>query len=339
MRNTIMGKQISAPILIRMLLVMLIGMIMLTGCGVTNRILGSLDADNLGRKYNITLIAKKSEGIFWSNVFLGASAASTEYNINLTLKGPDNEEDYVTQNEMIHQAVLDGSDAIVISAIDFIANAVAVDQAAAAGVHIVVIDSDVNSDLVGSRVGTDNFEAGRVAGQAVLDVEAQQLNIGLVNFNVITENGQSRERGFRSVVGEDPRVRIIDTINVNSTVDSAKEGAIQMLSRNPEINVIVTFNEWTSLGVGNAIYKLGLGQDVHVVAFDSNVHSIDMLERGDIDALVIQTPFVMGYLGVERAYHLIRGQEVDAYTYTPVKLVTRENLFDEDYMRMIFVFD
>jgi ribose transport system substrate-binding protein len=295
--------------------------------------------DSLGAKYTITLIPKTETGIFWSNVYSGASAASTEYNINLVFKGPDNEEDYQTQNEMIRQAVSDGTDAIVFSAIDFLANADAIDEAAAAGVKIVVIDSDVNSDMVSSRIGTDNYGAGRVAGQAVTASDEAQLSIGIVNFNVITENGQSRERGFRSIIAEDPRARIIDTINVVSTVESAKEGTIEMLERNPEINVIATFNEWTSLGVGFAMRELGDEVDIKVVAFDSNVHSVDMLEIGEMDALVIQAPYAMGYLGIETAYRLIQGHEVESVIYTPVLLATRENMYDEEYKRMIFVFD
>ena len=33
--------------------------------------------------------------------------------------GPDNEEDYITQNRMIEEAVTDGTDVIVFSAIDY----------------------------------------------------------------------------------------------------------------------------------------------------------------------------------------------------------------------------
>ena len=310
------------------------------GCNqMTHNLLGGNGLEGIGSKYTITLIAKTDEGIFWSNVYAGASAASTEYNLNLVFKGPDNEEDYMTQNQMIFQAVEDGTDAIVFSAIDFLANAQAIDQAAAAGVEIVVIDSDVNSDKIRSRIGTDNYGAGRVAGEAVLASDKEELNIGIVNFNVITENGQSRERGFRSVVAEDSRARIVDTINVISTVEYAREGTIEMLERNPEINVIATFNEWTSLGVGFAMREIGEERNITVVAFDSNVYSVDMLENGEINALVIQSPYAIGYLGVEAAYRLLQGNGVEPVIYTPVMLATRENMYDEEYKRLIFVFD
>ena len=52
--------------------------------------------------------------------------------------------------------------------------------------------------------------------------------------------------------------------------------------------MVVTFNEWTSLGVGWAIRDLDRGDRTQVVAFDSNVVSVGMLETGEVDALIVQ---------------------------------------------------
>lgn len=191
------------------------------GCGGWNRV-HIEKKDSAIRKQKVTLIAKSTESAFWKSVFAGAGAASTEYNMELKCIGPDNEEDYITQNRMIEEAVADGTDVIVFSAIDYEGNAEAVDRAAKEGVKIVVIDSDVKSKEVSCRIGTDNYEAGCLAGKAALDMDEEEINIGIVNFDATTENGQSREKGFRDTVGKDKRAVIVDTINVNSTIDSAK---------------------------------------------------------------------------------------------------------------------
>ena len=38
------------------------------------------------------------------------------------------------------------------------------------------------------------------------------------------------------------------------------------------------------------------------VAFDSNVTTVDALQSGAMDALVVQNTYAMGYFGVESAY-------------------------------------
>ena len=290
-------------------------------------------------QYRVAMVVKSTQSAFWQSVFAGARAAGTEYNVELTFAGPESEEDYRTQNEMIDQAVADGAQAIVFSAVDFDANAEAVNRAAAAGVRIVVIDSDVNSTAVEIRIGTDNYEAGRMAGRAALAAPDEELYVGVVNFDAKTANGQQREQGFRDALEAEERVAELQTINVRSATEDAREATAAFLRENPEINVIATFNEWTSLGVGWAIRDLGLKDSTCVVAFDSNVVCVGMLERGELDALIVQNPYAMGYLGVEAAFRLLAGAapaqtEVD----TETTLVNRENMFEEEYQKILFGF-
>lgn len=308
------------------------------GCGRENP--ESVTEKGNSQKHKVVLIAKSTTSAFWKSVQSGANAASTEYNMDFLFEGPANEEDYETQNKMIEQAVEDGAEAIVLSAVDYYANAQAIEEAAGKGVQTVVIDSDVSSNLVQCRIGTDNYVAGSMAGEAVLAAEDETLHIGIVNFDKNSENGQEREEGFRDTVQKDSRAVIVDTINVISSTQEAKEGTEEMLKRHPQINVIVTFNEWTSLGVGYAIRELKLGDSTTVVAFDSNVVSVGMLETGEVDALIVQNPYAMGYLAIESAYNLLEGYSLEADTvYTDTMLVTRENMFDDECQRALFAFE
>lgn len=296
-------------------------------------------ASSENNKHYVAVITKSTTSAYWKSVFAGANAAGTEYNLELTFGGPENEEDYRTQNEMIERAVINGAEVIVFSAVDFNANADAINNAARQGVKIVVIDSDVKSDQVSSRISTDNFKAGCMAGEAVLNSLEPELYIGIVNFDKNSANGQQREAGFRSIVDKESNVSVVDTINVKSTIEDSKKDTEAMLEKYPEINVIVTFNEWTSLGVGYAVKALGLAEETKVVAFDSNVVSVGMLETGEVDALIVQNPYAMGYLGVETAYNLIFGIPVEEEVNTTTTLITRDNMFDEECQRVLFSFD
>ena len=282
-------------------------------------------------KTQVAMIVKSTESAFFKSVFAGARAAATEYNLNVTFNGPESEEDYVTQNEMVRQAMEDGVDVIVFSAVDYNANAEIIGQAAQRGIKIVVIDSDVNSSMVSCRIGTNNLQAGVKAAEAALAVGEDELYIGIVNYDVNSANGQQRELGFRQTVEQDPRVKDITTINVLSTTEDARAGAKEMLLSDSRINVVVTFNEWTSLGVGWAIRDLDRGDRTQVVAFDSNVVSVGMLETGEVDALIVQNPYAMGYLGVETAANLINGQTGGPSVIdTATTIVTRENMYERE---------
>ena len=292
------------------------------------------------RKARVALIVKSTESAFWKSVQAGASSASTEYNLQMSFQGPDSEEDYETQNQMIQEAIEEGVEAIVFSAVDYNANSEAIQEAARKGIKIVVIDSDVNASQVSSRIGTDNFKAGFMAGEAALQADEEEIYIGIVNYDIHSANGQGREAGFRECIAGDGRVKGVETINVLSTTEDAREGTKEMLRNHPEINVIATFNEWTSLGVGWAIRDLGCKDEVWVTAFDSNAVSVGMLETGEVDNLIVQNPYAMGYLGVETAFDLISGRKKpEEWVVTETILVNRENMFQEECQKILFPFN
>lgn len=294
---------------------------------------------DLNRDY-VAVIGKSEKSSFWISVSSGARAAAAEYNLDMRFIAPDSEEDYVSQNKMIRDAIDDGAKAIIFSAIDYNANSAAINEAIAAGIPVVVIDSDVNSDGVSCRIMTDNYEAGRMAGLQALEDNNGKLVIGVVNYDINSANGQERERGFCDAVRESGRDCEIYTINCPSTKDDAYEGTCRLLEEHPDINVIAALNELMSLGSGYAIRDLGLKQSVDIYAFDSNVISVGMLETGEIDGLVVQNPYSMGYLGVETAYQLINGIQLPSDRIdTTTTYVNYANMYDIDIQRMIFRFD
>ena len=328
-----MRHSIGTKVVVVMLL-MSFALSIFSGCGT-----GSHDAEERSKIY-VAIIAKSTTSAYWKTTFAGAKAASAEYNLEVSIEGPENEEDYEAQNQMIYTAVGNGADAIVLSAVDYNANAVAVNDAVTAGVKVIVIDSDVNSDLVSCRISTDNYKAGEMVGVAVLSGEEEKLQVGIINFDEHTANGQQREKGFRDYVEGNERVTIVASTNVNSVIDEAKDATIKMLKDNPQINIVVTFNEWTSLGVGYAVKDLGQAEKTRVVAFDNNVVSVGMLETGEVDALVVQNPYAMGYLGVAYAWRLINGEKIkETVIDTTTTLITRDNMYDIENQKVLFSFD
>lgn len=289
-------------------------------------------------RYKVALVAKSTSTDFWKAVFVGAEAAATEYNMDLTIDGPETEEDYETQNEMIAQAVENGAQALVFSAIDFDANAPAIEAAADKGVKIVVIDSAVNAEDVATYIGTDNYSAGQMAAEAALQGTQGALKVGIVNYDVNSANGQDRERGAVDTFAGSGRAEIVATIHTLAEASSAQEDTRKMLQEHPEINALLAFNEPTSVGAAQAVEELHLQNALWMVAFDSNLVTIDALQTGVVDALVIQNTYEMGYFGVQSAYKLLSGQrsEVEKHVDTATRVINRENLFDLDSQKVLF---
>ena len=312
-------------------MLLLLAALLLSACGHT---------EGRAAQYKIYLITKSTSTEFWRSVFAGANAARAEYNVNLVIRGPDTEENYAGQNMYIQEAIRNHADAIVFSAISYTENAAAIDEAAEAGIKIVVIDSDVNSSRVSARIGTDNIQAGRITAAAALDTDEQHLSVGIVNFAQFSRNGEEREIGLREQLEKDPRVEEICTVNSLTDHDAARESATKLLREHPEINILIGLNEPLGVGVAEASEELKLKDRVRVISFDSNIRCIELLRHGDVSALIVQNPYAMGYLGVETAWKILEGQSFrpDQLIDTATSIITQENMFSVEGQKALFSF-
>ncbi len=303
-------------------------------------LLGACAGASAASPRKVALVVKSTQSQFFLSVFAGAEAAAAEYNLELTITGPDSEEDYETQNQLVAQAVADGAQVVIFSATDFSNTAPAIDEAARQGVGIVAIDSGVDSQAVATYIGTDNYAAGAMAAQAALSLDEGELRVGIVNYGLNSANGQQRESGARDALEESGRASIVAVVNTKAQADSARDDTVAMLRDNPDINVLLAFNEPTSVGAAEAVGQLGLADRVHLVGFDANVKAVDALQTGEVDALIVQNPYAMGYLGVESAYKLLTGRqsELPVTLDTATRIVNRDNLFTMDSQKALFAF-
>lgn len=290
----------------------------------------------------VAVITKGSDSDFWNDVKNGAFSAATEYNIDITFEGPDSEEDYESQNKMIENAVSKNVGAIVLSAIDYEKNAPAVQKAIDKGIKVITVDSDVDADGKELFIGTDNVSAGKKAAEQAIELckNKKAVNIGIVNYGENTENGKQRLKGFTDYIEKVKNAKVVASVNVESNAESATLGAKQLIEENKGINVLIGFNEWSTLGVGCAIKELNLKDEVFGIGFDSNVNCVGMLETGEIDTLIVQNPFSMGYLSVSKAAELLLGNaKTDGVIETDTYVVNRKNMFSPDVQKILFSFN
>ena len=112
---------------------------------------GTTSSEN---KLKIAVISKAIDTDFWHNVKSGVDSAAIEYNVSVTFEGPENEDEYEKQNEMIEKAISNKVDAIVLSAINYYKSVDSVEKAVRKGIKVVTIDSDVGSQQVSMIIGT-----------------------------------------------------------------------------------------------------------------------------------------------------------------------------------------
>lgn len=203
--------------------------------------------------------------------------------------------------------------------------------------------AEYNLELTISGPGTEeDYETqNKMIAQAVENGAEGPLYVGMVNYGESSASGQERERGALDGLAESGRARIAAVVNTLTDTPRAQTDVVALLLAHPEINVLIAFNEPISVGASKAVRTLDRAEDIFLVGFDSNVVTIDGLQDGYVDALIVQNPYAMGYLGVESAYKLLTGQggSLKPVVDTSTQIVDRKNLFTMDGQKALFAFD
>ena len=123
-------------------------------------------------------------------------------------------------------------------------------------------------------------------------------------------------------------------------VAGIRADTLAMLRTHPEINVLIALSETTAVGAAQAVQQMQRADDLWLAAFDSNIETIDALQTGTVDTLIVQNTYGMGYFGVESAYKLLAGQgsSVEKSNITATRTITRENMFAMDKQKALFPF-
>ena len=77
-------------------------------------------------------------------------------------------------------------------------------------------------------------------------------------------------------------------------------------------------------------------ENVSLMGFDAGAAQLSALESGEIDGLVVQNPFGMGYATVVAAARSVLELGNEAQVDTGYTWVTRENIEDESIQKMLY---
>jgi ribose transport system substrate-binding protein len=314
------------------LILIVISIFSLMGCNKKQ------DSDNLDTRKNIEFIVKMRSGDYWSTVQMGANDAAKEFNVNMNFIAPDNESDIEEQIKLVDDAIDKKVDAIVLAASDYKRMAEVVNKAATNKIPVVIVDSGVNSDKPVSVISSDNLKAGKLAGEKLIENVGKNSKVAILSIVKGSESAIEREKGIMSVLSNYPDVKLVAKEYTNSNESTAESLTKSIIAMNNSLNGIVALNSAAALGASRALDELGLSGKVKLISFDSTILELQCLEKGVIQATVVQNPFKMGYLGVQYAAMAARGSKVPKVVNMDLKLIDKYNLYNPENQRFVFPF-
>ena len=263
---------------------------------------------------------------FWAAVEAGAVQAGIDYGVDVVVLAPPTESDVTAQIAQVEDAVVQGAAGIAIAPTDPEALGPALDDAIAAGVNVVFVDSNGNNEGV-TFIGTDNQAGAALAGQYLCDNVAEGGKVALLQGIISTTTGQLRATGGAEAI-KACGLDLVAELPADWDVQRGQQVTEDILTQNPDLAGIFASNDNMALGALEALRLQDLLDQVTLVGFDANPNAADAIVAGEMEATIAQNPFNMGYLGVESLIKLVNGETLDPVIDTGTLLVDASNAAD-----------
>ena len=300
------------------------------GCGNS----GTDTTEKSDDKLTIAVIPKGTTHEFWKTVEAGAVKAASELDVEVIWKGPLKEDDRAEQVKVVNDFISKGVDGICLAPLDSKGLRKPVADSVAADIPVVIFDSGIEDSEIVSFVATDNFVGGETAGQHMAELLGEGGKVIVLRYVEGSASTSQREEGFLAAANEAGLEILSDEQYAGATADEARQAADQLIQRfsagdGIEADGIFCPNESSAVGMLRALQQAGLAGKVKFVGFDSSSKLLDGLNAGEIDALVVQDPFNMGYLTVKSMVAHLKGESVDPRIDTGSTLVTLNNIGEQ----------
>lgn len=283
---------------------------------------------------------------FWTIAERGTDKAKAELGVEVTFRRPARGS-AAEQKQIIEDLLAKGVKGIAISPNDAASFAPYLNQVAEKAL-LVTVDSDVPP---GHKrlcyLGTNNFEAGRSAGEllkqalpeggkfailvGVLDVQnAVERRAGVIAALAGVQTQAEAEALAKQEPAKLGKWELLVTRTDQRSAANCKANAEDLLVKHPELKGMVGLWAYNPPSILAALKDKQLQGKVAVVGFDEDEPTLQGVREGHVVGTIVQQPFEFGYQSMKLLAALAKGDRsglpAGGILHIPHKAITKENV-------------
>ena len=199
-------------------------------------------------------------------------------------------------------------------------------DAKAAGIPVVLVDTDSPDSQRDAYAGTSNQAAGQSAGEFLAKITHGKATIAILTGRLDQPNLVARVDGFKAAIAKYPGMKVVDMQPDDSDLQKGIQAAEAMLLANPGITAMFGSEGFGAPALGKVVKEADKAGKIHIVGFDDLPESVDYIKAGVVDGVVVQKQYVMGYRAVDYLLKLVNNKSVPSVTDTGVIMLTKANV-------------
>ena len=213
--------------------------------------------------------------------------------VTVDVKLPQNGQ-VAEQNQILEDLVAQGYHGIAVSVIAPDAQVPEIDRAAAK-TNVVTHDSDAGKSNRLVYIGTNNYEAGKRLGQQILAMNLlpnggkAAVFVGMFS----ADNARARYQGIKDALAGS-KIELLQPKEDNKNNNAARTNVEDVL-RDNEVKLLIGLWSYNGPAIADALGGSPRKADVKAAVFDEEEGTLDGIEKGIIQATVVQKPYQFGY--------------------------------------------
>jgi len=232
---------------------------------------------------------------FWTAAQIGVARSSSELGVPIAFQAPTSSDLLTQQLSMLETFVNDGYTGVTFSAIDRQAPASIIEKAVEQGTIMLNMDSDATGSERALYIGMSDYDAGRAAAEAALEIIGEGKVVGLVGF-ATAQNAQDRIAGVNDVF-EGTEMELVEVLIDDVKPEVALSNAQTAIQKyGDELAGFITFYSYDGPAACQAIKQAGKIGELKLVAFDAEPETQACMEEGVVQAMIGQRVYFYGYL-------------------------------------------
>jgi ribose transport system substrate-binding protein len=284
----------------------------------------------------IAVIPRTTGMSLWEPEHAGAAAAAVKYNMRVYWNAPTREDDVQGQLALVQRIIDKGYAGLVLAPDQTLALMTLVRRALAKDIPTVIVGTALPLKPGGklAYILSDDEEAGRLAAQRIGMALHGRGSVAILGIDPDISGVLQRVRSFEATLAKEyPKIKISEKRTGSFNVPFEQQTAEDVLNSNPTLDAILAMTTDSTRGAYSALVETRRAGKVKLVGCDQDL--LMPLVTGEMDSVIVQDTYRMGYRAIELIAAEKRGEVIPALTRIDPKVVTRDNLRSPDVRRML----
>ncbi len=180
----------------------------------------------------------------------------------------------------------------------------AINKAVAAGIPVVVYDSDIANSNRHAFLGTNWYEIGKIQGEEMVKLTGGKGKIAYMGILGLA-NMEDGFRGLLDVLKKYPKMEVVGKYDDKANVEEAAKLTADLISAHPDLVGLCGFDSNSGPGMALSVKEAGKAGKIKITTVDWEPEHLALVKEGVIHLLAGQKRELFTWYGAEFLYDMV----------------------------------